>query len=116
MKALALQLLVAAACCAASIGLYDRLVRRPATAIAVVDAAQLYQGMHTQLMKGVPSAASAGDALRAIERSQQFQRRFQRELFKLAEECQCLLVDKAAVIGMRPQVADLTPLLRQRVQ
>ncbi|NVD97704.1 hypothetical protein [Massilia sp. BJB1822] len=113
MKTLALQLLLAALCSAASIALYDRLVLRPATAIAVIDAALVYQDMQARLL----DRALAGGGLRdVLERNRQFQARFRQELARLADDCHCLLLDKAAIVGLRPQVADLTPQLRQRMQ
>ena len=98
-----------------SIAAYDRMVVRPATAIGVVDALQVYREREAQLVKSLSANSSDGDRARAAAMARQFAERLPVEMTRLAEDCTCLLVDRSVVVGARPGLRDLTPTLRERV-
>lgn len=112
-------LIVNMAMCLAStilgIAAYDRIIVRPATAIGVVDALQVYREQEAQLVKSLSANASDGERARAAATARQFAERLPVEMAHLAEDCACLVVDRAVVVGMRPGVRDMTPKLRERV-
>lgn len=97
------------------IAAYDRIVVRPATAIGVVDALQVYRELEAQLVKTLSANSSEGERARAAATARRFAERLPLEMAHLAEDCACLVVDRAVVVGMRPGVRDMTPMLRERV-
>ena len=99
----------------AGIAVYDRVIVRPATAIGVVDAVQVYREQEARLVKALSAAAGDTDRAQAAANARQFAERISDEMAKLGQDCGCLVVDRSLVVGMRPDVRDLTPLLRQRV-
>jgi len=112
-------LILNTAMCVAStivgIAAYDRVVVRPATAIGVVDAVQVFREKEGQLVKSLSAQASETERARAAADARHFAERLPAEMARLADDCRCLLVDRSMVVGMRPGVRDLTPLLRERV-
>ena len=97
------------------IAAYDRVVVRPATAIGIVDAVQVYREKEAQLVKSLSASAGEGERARAASEIQHFAERLPNEIARLAQDCACLVVDRSVVVGMRPGVRDLTPMLRERV-
>ena len=115
MRPLILQLGMCIVSTLAGIAVYDRVIVRPATAIGVVDAVQVYREQEALLVKALSSGAGDAERTQAAANARQFAERFSGEMAKLAQDCGCLVVDRSLVVGMRPDVRDLTPLLRQRV-
>lgn len=115
MHPLAPQLAMCIASTLAGIAVYDRLIVRPATAIGVVDAVQVYREQEARLVTALSSGAGDAERAQAANNARQFAERISAEMAKLGQDCGCLVVDRSLVVGMRPDVRDLTPLLRQRV-
>jgi len=115
MHPLILQLGMCIASTLAGIAVYDRVIVRPATAIGVVDAVQVYREQEARLFKALSAGAGDTERAQAAANARQFAERLSGEMAKLGQDCKCLVVDRSLVVGMRPDVRDLTPLLRQRV-
>jgi hypothetical protein len=97
------------------IAAYDRIVVRPATAIGVVDAVQVYREKEAQLVKSLSAGAGEAERARAASEARHFAQQLPVEMARLADDCACLVVDRTVVVGMRPGVRNLTPMLRERV-
>ncbi|WP_257626444.1 hypothetical protein [Janthinobacterium sp. NKUCC06_STL] len=111
-----INILVSACFVAIGIAAYDRLVLRPMLVIGVVDAANVFNAKQEQYIKAMTSSHTDIERRQAISDAERFVTSFATALAQLPDECQCLVVDKTAVIGSRTTLIDLTPLLRKKVK
>lgn len=116
MRIMLINILVSACFVAIGIAAYDRLVLRPMLVIGVVDAANVFNAKQEQYVKAMTSSHTDIERRQAISDAERFVTSFATALAQLPEECQCLVVDKTAVIGSRTTLIDLTPLLRKKVK
>ena len=116
MKVFFLHLAVSVLAALASIVLYDHLVLRPRQMVGVVDAAQVFQAKEAQLVRAMADSRTEEQRREAIADAQHFAASFSTALAELPDECQCLVIDKAAVIGARQALLDLTPVLKRKVR
>jgi len=83
--------------------------------IATVDLAQLLKEEEGRFSAKVTPDMSE-DARKMLANSvEQYGKRLSAEVDKLSVECECVLVNRAAILG-NAQVHDLTPALRERVK
>lgn len=83
--------------------------------VATVDLAALLREAEARLTKGVTGPLA--DSTRAQLQAQvaAFGQKLSVEVEKLSGECECVLVNKAALLG-NGKVVDMTPILRERLQ
>jgi hypothetical protein len=101
-----------------SLGLavYDRLVRRPAMRIGLIDVSELVRLKDTRVLD-VLTKATATDAEKqmALSFGSTFAATLPRALDELSQECDCLVLSRSAVAGSPPNAIDLTTSLMQKV-
>lgn len=116
MKPIVLQAMWMVLVAALSIGTYDRLVVRPALRIGVVDTAEVYRAKEAQFMKILTKGGSAEDSRKALLLAKEFTELFPVALSELQRDCDCVVIDRSAVVGWRSNMVDLTPLLKAKVK
>lgn len=100
---------------AAALGLYDRMVVRPALIIGVVDVAEVYGAKEAEFTQMLTRTASEEDRQKALLMARAFAQRLPVALEELPRDCSCLVVLKSAIAGPTPRTFDVTPLLRRKV-
>ena len=100
---------------AAALGLYDRMVVRPALIIGVVDVAEVYGAKEAEFTHMLTRTASEEDRQKALLMARAFAQRLPVALEELPRDCSCLVVLKSAIAGPTPRTFDVTPLLRRKV-
>lgn len=116
MKAFCLHLAVSVLVALTGIALYHRQIVRPLQMIGVVDAAQVFQAKEALLVRAMADSRSDDQRRHAVAEAQRFAASFASALAELPDECQCLVIDKAAVIGAHQELLDLTPVLKRKVK
>jgi hypothetical protein len=95
---------------------YDRLVRRPAARIGLIDIGELVRLKDSRVLDVLTRAAAADDERKAaLAFGTRFARVFPQALEELTQECGCLVLSKSAVAGVPPNAIDLTPALKLKV-
>jgi hypothetical protein len=100
---------------AIALAIYDRLVVLPSQRIGVVDLAEVYRAKEAQFSRLLTTSGSDADRHHAMALAAEFAQRLPVALEELPRECRCLVVVKASVVGSAPQVMDLTPALKRKV-
>lgn len=116
MKSLALHALVAVLAAALVVGGYHLLVVAPALRIGLVDVQQVFRAVQARYVKQMEAGATPAQRARAMEDARRFAADFPAQLAALADECDCLLLDRSAFIGARAGTVDLTPRLLDKVR
>jgi len=102
---------------AAGLAVYDREVVRPASRVGVVDLAEVYRGKEREFTELVTRAGSGeAERARAMAMASSFAERLPEALDGLAEECGCLVLLRSAVAARTPNMVDLTPRLKARLE
>jgi len=99
----------------ATLGLYDRMVVRPALIVGVVDVAEVYRAKEAEFTQMLTRTASEEDRQKALLMARAFAQRLPLALEELPRDCNCLVVLKSAIAGPTPHTLDVTPLLRRKV-
>ena len=115
MKTLLLHLFVSAWVAVIGIVSYEQLVARPARRIAVVDASAMYLAKQQQLSLRLAGSRSDQEREETVRLARAYGEAFPAALAQVARDCACLLLDRAALACVQPQVDDLTPLLQKKV-
>lgn len=93
---------------------YKLYVNRPPQ-IATVDLAQLLKEEETRFSSKL-TASMSDEARKGVADSvEAYGKRLSVEVDKLSQECGCVLINKAAILGTA-NVTDMTPVLRERVK
>ncbi len=100
---------------AIALALYDRLVFRPSQQIGVVDIGEVYRAKEAQFAQLLTRGGTDDERQKAMTLAKQFAQRLPAALDELPRDCNCLVVVKASVVGSRPNMVDLTPLLKKKV-
>ncbi|WP_136415864.1 hypothetical protein [Herbaspirillum sp. ST 5-3] len=95
--------------------LYDRLIFRPSQQVGVVDIGEVYRAKEAQFAQLLTHGGTDDERQQAMTLAKQFAQRLPVALDELPRDCNCLVVVKATVVGSRPNVVDLTPLLKKKV-
>ncbi|MCL2590063.1 MAG: hypothetical protein FWD67_04085 [Betaproteobacteria bacterium] len=114
MKSLALHTFVTVLSVVMALALYHHFVIRPALRVGVVDIAEVYRAKEAEFTKLLTASSSVKDREQAMEMAKKFAQRLPVALAELPQECGCLVVLKASLIGA-PNSFDLTPALRRKV-
>ncbi|WOB11133.1 hypothetical protein [Piscinibacter gummiphilus] len=112
---IALQALISILCSACVLLAYDRVVARPSQQIGVVDLAEVYRSKEAQFAQLLSSSKTDADRKTAHEAATSFARDLTTALEELPRDCRCLVMLKTAVVGRTPNVVDLTPTLRSKL-
>lgn len=115
MKAWLLHALTTVFIVGAALALYDRGVVRPARVVGVVDVAEVYRSKEAEFTQLLTRTSSDEGRQRALLMARVFAQRLPTALEELPRDCGCLVVLKSAVAGPTPQMIDLTPTLRRKV-
>jgi hypothetical protein len=116
MKALLVHALVSLLIVSLSLVAYDRLVRRPATRIGLIDVGELVRLKDDRVLDVLTKAAATDeDKKAALGFGTRFATVFPHALEELAQECDCLVLARSAVAGSPPNAVDLTAVLKQKV-
>lgn len=118
--------LVSAAVCVATIGVYDVTVRQPRTPrLALIDIAKLYaaaeQGLKNRALEGAsePAAAASGAGrgagVQGLQNAADFGPMLEAVLTDLSAECRCAIVAMATVVGGDGTVPDFTQETARRM-
>jgi len=99
----------------ATLGLYDRMVVRPALIVGVVDVAEVYRAKEAEFTQMLTRTASEEDRQKALLMARAFAQRLPLALEELPRDCNCLVVLKSAIAGPTPHTLDVTALLRRKV-
>ena len=94
---------------------YHHTVIRPIAHIGVVDIAGVYRRKETAFTERVTKAASEGERQAALQVARQFAQRLPIALDELSQECNCLVLIRAAVASVPHNAIDLTELLENKV-
>ena len=116
MKIVVLQAMVAAIVSLLIVAAYDHLVGRPARTLGVVDTVAVFRLEEERLAGLMARELSQEQRERLAAQARAFAQAFPRALEQLSIDCNCLVVDRAAVIGTPPNMVDLTPALKRRMQ
>lgn len=108
--------IVAAVICAASIGTYHRFVIAPSRTIGVVDAGAVFRAKEAQFVKQMTDSRSEDERQKTMQLAREFTHAFPGALEQLEKECDCMVIDRSAVLGTRPNMVDLTPILKEKVK
>ncbi len=117
LRVAAVAVLTPALLCAAGLALYHWTLSRPALPkFAVVDVAEIYRLKEAQFGKviGDPRATDAERA-KALDDAQRFARDLVALVQSLPLQCQCVVLNKAAVVGSATALDDLTPIAKRAV-
>jgi hypothetical protein len=95
---------------------YDRLVRRPAARIGLIDVGELVRLKDDRVLDVLTKAAATDEEKKAaLSFGTRFAAVFPQALEQITEECGCLVLARSAVAGSPPNTVDLTPVLKQKV-
>ena len=95
---------------------YDRLVRRPAARIGLIDVGELARLKDNRVLDVLTKAAATDEEKKAaLAFGTRFTAIFPHALEELSEECDCLVISRSAVAGAPPNSIDLTAVLKQKV-
>lgn len=97
------------------LALYHRTVIRPALVIGMVDVSEVYRAKEAEFTQLLTKTALEEDRQKALLMARAFAQRLPVALAELPRECSCLVLIKSAMAAPTPQVLDLTPLLRSKV-
>ena len=116
MKALLVNALLSVVIVCVSLVAYDRLVRRPATRIGLIDVGEVVKLKDARVLDVLTQAAATDDEKKAaLMFGTRFAAIFPHALEELTEECDCLVLARSAVAGLPQNAVDLTPALKQKV-
>jgi len=116
MKALLLHALLSLLIVSLALVAYDRLVRRPAARIGLIDVGELVRLKDNRVLDVLTKAAATDeDKKTALAFGARFTTVFPAALEQISEECGCLVLARSAVAGSPPNAFDLTPMLKQKV-
>jgi hypothetical protein len=116
MKALLVHALVTLAIVALALVGYDRLVRRPAARIGLIDVGELVRLKDARVLDVLTrAAATENEKKAAMDFGTRFAAVFPQALEELTQECDCLVLSKSAVAGVPPNAVDLTAALKLKV-
>ena len=116
MKALLTHALVTLLIVSLALLAYDRLVRRPAARIGLIDVGELVRLKDDRVLDVLTKAAATDDEKKAaLGFGTRFAVVFPRALEELTQECDCLVLARSAVAGSPPNAVDLTAVLKQKV-
>ena len=101
---------------AAALAGYHHWLVKPIPVVGVVDAWLVYREEQTRHLRAISSSTDAPARDKALAAANQFVAAYPARLAELQRDCACLVVDRSAVAALPAGVADLTPLLRQRVR
>lgn len=116
MRAICLHVVVSVLVALTGIALYHRQIVRPLQLIGVVNVAQVFQAKEAELVRAIADSRTEQQRLQAITNAHHFALQFTTALAELPGECECMVIDKAAVIGGRQELLDLTPVLKRKVK
>ena len=116
MKALLLHALLSLLIVSLALVAYDRLVRRPAARIGLIDVGELVRLKDDRVLDVLTKAAATDEEKKAaLSFGTRFATVFPHALEELSEECDCLVLSRSAVAGAPPNAVDLTAALKQKV-
>ena len=116
MKALLAHALVTLLIVSLALLAYDRLVRRPATRIGLIDVGELVRLKDDRVLDVLTKAAATDEEKKAaLGFGTRFTTVLPHALEELAQECECLVLSRSAVAGSPPNAVDLTSMLKQKV-
>jgi hypothetical protein len=116
MKALLLHTLLSLLIVSVALLAYDRLVRRPAARIGLIDVGELARLKDDRVLDVLTNAAATDEKKKAaLAFGTRFAAVFPEALEQISEECGCLVLARSAVAGSPPNAFDLTPILKQKV-
>ena len=116
MKALLINALVSLLIVSLALLAYDRLVRRPAARIGLIDVGELARLKDDRVLEVLTRAAATDEEKKtALAFGARFTAVFPEALEQISEECGCLVLARSAVAGSPPNAVDLTPRLKQKV-
>jgi hypothetical protein len=116
MKAQLINALVSLLIVALALVAYDRLVRRPAARIGLIDVGELVRLKDDRVLDVLTKAAATDEEKKAaLAFGTRFAAVFPHALEELSEECDCLVLSRSAVAGVPPNAVDLTASLKQKV-
>jgi hypothetical protein len=115
-KALLVHALVTLVIVSLALVAYDRLVRRPAARVGLIDVGEVVRLKEAQVLD-VLTRTNATDAEKkaAMDFGMRFATSFPRALEELTQDCDCLVLARSAVAGSPPQAIDMTAALKQKV-
>jgi hypothetical protein len=115
-KALLVHALVTLLIVALALVGYDRLVRRPAARIGLIDVGELVRLKDNRVLDVLTKATATDDEKKAaLSFGTRFAAVFPQALEELTQECDCLVLPRSAVAGVPPNAIDLTAALKQKV-
>lgn len=116
MKALLVHALVTLVIVSLALVAYDRLVRRPAARVGLIDVGEVIRLKEAQVLDVLTRAnATEAEKKAAVDFGTRFATAFPRALEELTQECDCLVLARSAVAGLPPQAIDMTAALKQKV-
>ena len=116
MKALLVNALVTLLLVALALLAYDRVVRRPATRVGLIDVGELVRLKDNRVLDVLTRAAATDDEKKAaLAFGTRFAAVFPQALEELTQECDCLVLSRSAVAGVPPNAIDLTAALKHKV-
>jgi hypothetical protein len=116
MKALLLHALLSLLIVSLALVAYDRLVRRPAARIGLIDVGELVRLKDDRVLDVLTKAAATDEEKKvALSFGTRFAAVFPHALEELTQECDCLVLARSAVAGVPPNAMDLTAALKQKV-
>lgn len=100
----------------AVLAVYDRYVVRPMKQIAIVDVAEVLRLKEKQFAQAITSAGSSeSDRSAVVSAAGEFARKLPAALAEVSNECNCLVLVKAAVVGDPGNAIDLTDAVKRKV-
>lgn len=116
MKALLLHALLTLLIVSLALVAYDRLVRRPAARVGLIDVGEVVRLKNSRVLDVLTKAAATdGEKKAAIDFGTRFANVFPHALEELTQECDCLVLARSAVAGLPPQAVELTATLKQKL-
>ena len=116
MKVLLVHTLVTLVIVALALVGYDRLVRRPAARIGLIDVGEVVRLKDARVPDVLTRAAATdGEKKAAVDFGTRFATVFPQALEELTQECNCLVLARSAVAGLPPQAVELTAALKQKL-
>jgi hypothetical protein len=116
MKALLLHAMVSLLIVSLALLAYDRVVRRPAARVGLIDVGELVRLKDERVLDVLTRPAATDEEKKAaLAFGTRFAAVFPRSLEELTQECDCLVLARSAVAGVPPNAVDLTAVLKQKV-
>jgi len=106
---------------ALSLAAYEHFVRLPRTPgklqIALLDVPVLFEDQEKRVIERLTKPGLSDQERKSIMEAGvvKFGERVEIELAKLAKECDCIVIQKAALASFGGDIRDLTPLVRSRL-